>query len=65
MAIRNNEKPLKNSHLSFVITGSREPEPQMKGRYFLSLFSRISRAFFSPGFCRFLSGTSLDSMYEQ
>jgi hypothetical protein len=47
------------------ITGSREPEPEMKGRYFPPLFSRISRAFFSPGFCRFFSGTSLDSMYEQ
>ena len=32
---------------------------------FPPLFSRISRAFFSPGFCRFFSGTSLDSMYEQ
>jgi hypothetical protein len=30
------------------ITGSREPAPEMKGRYFSSLFPRIFRAFFSP-----------------
>ena len=30
------------------ITGGREPAPEMKGRYFPSLFPRIFRAFFSP-----------------
>jgi hypothetical protein len=38
--------------MSPEVTGSREPELEMKGRYFPLLFSRISRAFFPLRFSR-------------
>ena len=40
------------------ITGSREPAPEMKGRYFPPAFSPFFPLFF-------LTGTSLDYMYGQ
>jgi hypothetical protein len=36
--------------MSPEVTGSREPELEMKGIYFPPLFSRISRGFFSLSF---------------